>query len=122
VLDPPDGDLRDVEHLPPHDPGRRAVGGQLPTAPGAGAGLVDHDLIGPLDLPQRAALGPGWPPGLRPDRPHSDFGAGFPGPPVDGGLEEFREEAASCRVNSAICPSCSAIHACNATTRAASAS
>jgi hypothetical protein len=51
VLDHPDGDRGDVEHLPPDDRGRRAVGGQLRTAPGAGTGLVDNHLIGLLDLP-----------------------------------------------------------------------
>jgi hypothetical protein len=56
---------------------------------------------------------PGCPPGLRPDRPRSDVGAGLPSPSLDGGLEEFREEAASCRFNSAISASCSAIRACS---------
>jgi hypothetical protein len=65
---------------------------------------------------------PGCPPGLRPDRPRSDMGAGLSSPSLDGGFEELREEAANCRFNSAICASCSAIRACNATTRAASSS
>jgi hypothetical protein len=50
---------------------------------------------------------------LRPDRPRSDFGAGLSNPSLDGGWEEFRDEAASCRFNSAIRASCSAIRACN---------
>jgi hypothetical protein len=72
---------------------------------------------------------PSCPPGLRPDRPRRDFGAGLSSPSVDGGLEEFREDAASCRFNSAISASCSAIRACSwaiirscATTSAASCS
>jgi hypothetical protein len=63
---------------------------------------------------------PGCPPGVRPDRPRSDFGAGLSSPSLDGGLEEFRDEAASRRSSSAIrasCSasraSCSAIRACN---------
>jgi hypothetical protein len=65
---------------------------------------------------------PGCPPGRRPDRPRSDFGAGLSSPSADGGWEELREEAANCRSNSAIRASCSAIQVCNATTRAASSS
>jgi hypothetical protein len=56
---------------------------------------------------------PGCPPGLRPDRLRSDFGAGLSSPSADGGLEEFREEAASCRFSSAISASCSAIRVCS---------
>jgi hypothetical protein len=56
---------------------------------------------------------PGCPPGLRPDRLRSDFGDGLSSPSADGGWEEFRDEAANCRVNSAICASCSAIRACS---------
>jgi hypothetical protein len=52
---------------------------------------------------------------LCPDRPRSDFGAGLSSPSLDGGREESREEAASCRFNSAISASCSAIRARAAT-------
>jgi hypothetical protein len=41
-------------------------------------------------------VAPGWPagrPGLRPDLPRSDFGAGFARPSDDGGFDEFREFA-----------------------------
>src|SRR4051794_19983668 len=64
VLDHPDGDLRDVEHLPPDDPGRRTLGPQLRPAAGAGARIVHHHLIRRADLPQRAALPPRLPAGL----------------------------------------------------------
>jgi hypothetical protein len=63
---------------------------------------------------------PGCPPGLRPDRPRSDFGAGLSSPSVDGGLEELREEAASRRSSSAIRASCSAIRASCSASRACS--
>jgi hypothetical protein len=66
VLDHAHGDLRDVEHLPPDHPGRWTIGGQRASAAGAGARLVHHHLIGPLDLPQRAALVPWLPAGLAP--------------------------------------------------------
>src|SRR4051812_15352354 len=56
VPDPPHGDLGDVEHLPADDPHRRDRGGQLRPAAGTCPRLVHHALIGPLDLPQRAAL------------------------------------------------------------------
>jgi hypothetical protein len=39
-------------------------------------------------------VAPGWPfgrPGLRPDLPRSDFGAGLASPSDDGGFDEFRE-------------------------------
>src|SRR5271165_908435 len=39
-------------------------------------------------------VAPGWPfglPGLRPDLPRTDFGAGLAGPSDDGGLLELRE-------------------------------
>jgi len=45
---------------------------------------------------------PVWPPGLRPEVFRKDFGAGLANPSVDGGFEEFREFAATCRSNSAI--------------------
>jgi hypothetical protein len=83
---------------------------------------VHHHLIGPLDLPQGAPLPTRLTAGLAPDRPRSDFGAGLPNSSLDGGFDELREEAASCRSSSAIRASCSAIRACNATTRAASCS
>jgi len=66
VLDHPHGDLRDVEYLPPDDSGRRAVGGQRASAAGAGARLVQDDLVGDGDLPQRAALPPRLPAGRAP--------------------------------------------------------
>ncbi len=45
---------------------------------------------------------PGCPPGRRPVFLRSDFGAGLANPSLDGGFEEFREFAASCRSSSAI--------------------
>jgi hypothetical protein len=56
---------------------------------------------------------PGCPPGLRPDRPRSDFGAGLSSPSLDGGIEELREEATNCRFSSTISASCSASRACS---------
>jgi hypothetical protein len=50
---------------------------------------------------------------LRPERPRSDLGAGLSSPSLDGGFDELREEAASCRFSSAITASCSAIRACS---------
>ena len=51
-------------------------------------------------------VAPGWPfgrPGLRPDFPRSDFGAGFAGPSDDGGFEEFREFDFTWAARSATC-------------------
>jgi len=77
-------------------------------------------------FPLSCIVAPGWPfgrPGLRPDFPRSDFGAGFASPSDDGGLDEFREldctraarsatcdcSAARCSRSAAISASCSAI-------------
>ena len=51
-------------------------------------------------------VAPGWPfglPGLRPDFPRSDFGAGLASPSDDGGLLEFREFVFTCAARSATC-------------------
>jgi hypothetical protein len=56
-------------------------------------------------------VAPGWPsglPGLRPDLPRSDFGAGLAGPSDDGGFDEFRELAFTWAARSATCD-CSAV-------------
>jgi hypothetical protein len=63
---------------------------------------------------------PGCPPGLRPERPRSDLGAGLSTPSLDGGLEELREEAASRRSSSPIRSSCSAKRASCSAIRACS--
>jgi len=94
------------------------LGAQLRPAAGAGARLVHDHLVGLLDLPQVRPSRPGWPPGLRPDRPRSDVGAGLSSPSRDGGWKELREEAASCRSSSAIRASSSAIRASCSTIRA----
>src|SRR4051794_25351629 len=77
---PPRGGGGDGNPRPRTPPPRPSPPGRGPPAAAAGAGLVDHHLIRPLDLPQRAASRPGCPPGLRPDRPRSDFGAGLSSP------------------------------------------
>ena len=65
---------------------------------------------------------PGWPfgrPGLRPDFPRSDFGAGFARPSGDGGLLEFREFEATRAARSATCD-CSAASCSRSTAISAS--
>src|SRR6185437_546466 len=54
---------------------------------------------------------PGWPlglPGVRPDLPRSDFGAGLASPSDDGGFDEFREVVFTWAARSATCD-CSAV-------------
>jgi hypothetical protein len=72
---------------------------------------VDDHLVGEGNLSQGAALPPRLAAGLATGPPRSDLGAGLSNPSLDGGLEEFREEAASRRFNSAISASCSTIRA-----------
>src|SRR3954469_6210586 len=73
--------------------------------PEVSAGEFGEDVEGPA-----AVFGRGGQVGAHRDEV---LGAGLFSPSADGGLEELREEAASCRSNSAIRASCSAIRACS---------
>ena len=98
---------RDVDDLPALDRGDRRVLQGLPAA-GALRRPVPHLLVRVL---RSSIVAPGWPfgrPGLRPDLPRSDFGAGFASPSDDGGLLEFREFAFTWAARSATCD-CSAV-------------
>ena len=69
-------------------------------------------------------VAPGWPfglPGLRPDLPRSDFGAGLAGPSDDGGLLELREFAFTWAARSATCD-CSSASASRSTAFSAACS
>ena len=109
MLGHPHRHRRQVEHLPPLDT-HLGRGRQISTASGALAGLMPQPLVRIGHQRQCRPRMPRLPPGLRPLLRRNDFGAGLVnGESVDGGFDEFCEFCPSCRLNSAISASSSAI-------------
>ena len=108
-----DGDRGQVEHLTARN-GDLGCSRESSPAPPAACRLAADHLVGVGHLLQRLAQVPalttGLSPGLPPQRLRGWL-AGLPRPSEDGGFEEFRDDAATCRSSSAIRASWSAIRA-----------